>query len=546
MAEITLEELRKESVEDKKHKILEIYFLLDHQGISFDKLYYWLIDFARDSLKLKISKISDTYNASFASGLFGDLSYRTFANLISNLRNIGELINVLTKSIISIINEYQLLYTVYKSYLDLKSNDEKKAYAAYKYLKQRWIDYVDPTINPSAPLRNISRTFPSAYAGFFRYEILSEIEKLKNKGIIGEALYNYIKNDKSLQIDSEETKNVLNEVVRGVISSRLSNFYSWLEYHYNEVIHRINILKGYLKHELNSLVYYTEIIKPYFKIAKKSIITGEETPDIVNIFNVTVIDLSLILTDAEKKIKEWDKTKNDPIEKTYIPVYEINIKGRAIPQSQDYGKYYLFSGRLEINIYGYILEKSEYNSLKLDKLSKDFTLATGLTDEYISNIKELLLDVYIFDIIKNDKKLLELVASKSNKKPDEINTIYDIKWTKELLQELMKDNRISEALGSLYWIEKYFPSEKNEEMKKREEEKKEESKKVSVFPNPLELIMSFITTFGYNLELISKNLQRKEIERQSEKEKSDFLMSSARKIWTIYNSMKKTFGLLSY
>jgi len=92
-------------------------------------------------------------------------------------------------------------------------------------------------------------------------------------------------------------------------------------------------------------------------------------------------------------------------------------------------------------------------------------------------MSDLILEMFLYDIIKNDEKLLKIVSEKSNAKPEEIkNDPYKIRWTKELLEELEKDERIKRALSSITWIKKYLESEKKEEKKDKSEEKKEEKK----------------------------------------------------------------------
>jgi ribosomal protein L24E len=165
--------------------------------------------------------------------------------------------------------------------------------------------------------------------------------------------------------------------------------------------------------------------------------------------------------------------------------------------------------------------------------------------------------MFLYDIIKNDENLLKIVAEKSNAKPEEIkNDPYKIRWTKELVEELEKDERIKRALSSITWIKKYLESEKKEEstnIKGEDKEEKKEEKKGSsislIFPilgNIIIWLLKFISTFGKDISNIEKNVKKKVIEEETKPIIEDTKEKTIDTAWKIYMIFKKTFNMLNY
>jgi|GEM_PF-1422125 len=563
MQNIKIDDLRNEKIEDNKHKILEIKLIFDNPNIKMEQIYFWLVDFIRDSLKMDINKLSDDFTSSVGSSFFGEMGQR-LTNVLNNARSLAELINGLTRTIISILNEYKQLYSIYVLYENLLSKDPKdseEAIASYLELKDRWLSYVDSARGAGA-LRNLQASrFPSIIDLFLLADLKSELEKFKNKKLIGEELYNALFNNSENTVprDLNELLNngIINRRIYNLLNSRLIEFYSWLENNRKILYDRIILLKSYLKHELSSLLYYVEFAKPYFKFARKLLQNPDQPIDVVNAFETSIINISLMANQKEIKVKDYDEKEGKEIEKSYIPLYEIDMKARAIPtvvgRSDTYTKMYSFLGRIDIVLRAYLVEKDEYDSIIINQESEDLAYITGLTDDYIKSMSDLILEMFLYDIIKNDENLLKIVSEKSNAKPEEIkNDPYKIRWTKELLEELEKDERIKRALSSITWIKKYLESEKKEEKKDKSEEKKEEKKESSIsliFPNLGNIIiwlLKTISTFGKDIKNIEKNAKKKVIEEERKpiiEETKEKTIDSA---WKIYMTFKKTFNMLNY
>ncbi|MFP3132338.1 MAG: hypothetical protein RXQ77_03295 [Candidatus Nanopusillus sp.] len=563
MQNIKIDDLRNEKIEDNKHKILEIKLIFDNPNIKMEQIYFWLVDFIRDSLKMDINKLSDDFTSSVGSSFFGEMGQR-LTNVLNNARSLAELINGLTRTIISILNEYKQLYSIYVLYENLLSKDPKnseEAIASYLELKDRWLSYVDSARGAGA-LRNLQASrFPSIVDLFLLADLKSELEKFKNKKLIGEVLYNALFNNQENTVPRDlkelSDKGIINRRIYNLLNSRLIEFYSWLENNRKILYDRIILLKSYLKHELSSLLYYVEFAKPYFKFARKLLQNPDQPVDVVNAFETSIINISLMANQKEIKVKDYDEKEGKEIEKSYIPLYEIDMKARAIPtvvgRSDTYTKMYSFLGRIDIVLRAYLVEKDEYDSIIINQESEDLAYITGLTDDYIKSMSDLILEMFLYDIIKNDENLLKIVSEKSNAKPEEIkNDPYKIRWTKELLEELEKDERIKRALSSITWIKKYLESEKKEEKKDKSEEKKEEKKESSIsliFPNLGNIIiwlLRTISTFGKDINSIEKNVKKKVIEEERKpiiEETKEKTIDSA---WKIYMTFKKTFNMLNY
>jgi len=560
MQNIKIDDLRNEKIEDNKHKILEIKLILDNPNIRMEQIYFWLVDFIRDSLKMDINKLSDDFTSSVASAFFGEMGQR-LSNVLNNARSLAELINALTRTIISILNEYKQLYSIYVLYENLLSKKPEEAIASYLSLKDRWLSNVDSSRGAGA-LRNLQASrFPSIVDLFFLADLKSELEKLKNKKLIGEELYNELFNNEKNTVprDLNELLNngIINRRIYNLLNSRLIEFYSWLENNKKILYDRIILLKSYLKHELSSLLYYVEFAKPYFKFARKLLQSPDQPVDVVNAFETAIINITLMANQKEIKVKDYDEKEGKEIEKSYIPLYEIDMKARAIPtvvgRTDSYTRMYSFLGRIDIVLRAYLVEKEEYDSIIINQESEDLAYITGLTDDYIKSMSDLILETFLYDIIKNDENLLKIVAEKSNAKPEEIkNDPYKIKWTKELVEELEKDERIKRALSSITWIKKYLDSEKKEKKEDKKGEKKEEKKESSIsliFPilgNIIMWLLKIISTFGKDIVSIEKNIKKKTIEEERKSIIEETKEKTIDTAWKIYMTFKKTFNMLNY
>ena len=547
----SLDELRAEKVGDK-HKLLEVNLIYDQFQYKLETFYFWLVDFIRDGLKLKVEKISDQFGGSPGSYFFGEMGQR-LAALLSQGRGLGELINTLARTIISILNEYKLIESKLKLCDDLKSDDVQKALAAYKALKSLWIDNVDIQ-KGGASIRSLTMgdyMFHTLQDVFMLYELKDHLKSLLDSGIIGKALFEELQNK---DISELERQNYINQRVISIAKSRLAEFYNWLGPYERELRARRDILRAYLIHEVNAFVTYTEFAKPYFRYARKLLMKDYNTPDVVTVFETAIIELTLLASGSETSIEYWDDSTNSTKTKTYVPVHEISIRFRAMPTSvTSSGRttMYSFLGRTDFFFRTYLLTKEEYEDLIATEEAQDLLFIQGMTDEFLKAVAEAVCTTLVWDKVQSDENLrkkLEELLGYSPMRPE------DVKWNKKIMDELKSVK--PDLFRGVEWIRKYLPdANQKKEEKKEEEAPKEESSKTfifKVFPfteliyKAIEKILLFVLAFPKKAEEFSIEYKKKNVMSKYEEALSTLKKDTLDTGWKIYEVFKKTFGLLAW
>ncbi|MEM4818841.1 MAG: hypothetical protein QXQ91_00780 [Nanopusillaceae archaeon] len=541
---VSLSELRQEKI-GEKHKLFEAKIVIDNPRYRLEQIYFWLLDFLRDNLKLNVLKISDEFGSSIASAFFTDIVRREIT-ILDNATKLGGLINTIIKSIISIDNEYRTIIAErIARYDELKSDNPEISFVALKALKSIWLDNVDSKKGATSLMNLRGRLGYSTIVDLFiAVEYEEKLRELIKKEIVNKSVLSH---NNFIDISYYEKNNIVNERVISILKSRLTEFYNWLEQSEKYIRERERMLKAYLIHQINSLVYYTEIAKPYLKAAKMLIQKNYDNPDLVKSLESVMIEIDLLASDAEKEISEWDFNKKELVTKKYIPVYEINILSRSRPTLQaispERSPIYTYFGRIDIIYRAYLLEKSEYDELIASKEIEDLLYIEGLTEEFLKQIASAICNYYIFDKIISNKDLLE--ETKKYFKKTDIKKPEDITWTREFIENLERvDKNITRGLE---WIKKYLPLEKNKEVKKSNKETKESTASMlfSAYKDFLDIfykLFEFIVSFGKDLSTLKYSNVKKKIEI----EKENLKMSIKDKGWTIYSTFKKTFGLLNY
>ncbi|HIP66556.1 MAG TPA: hypothetical protein EYH09_00295 [Candidatus Nanopusillus sp.] len=547
---LSLKDLQNEKIGDK-HKLLEVKLIYDQSQFRLETFYFWLVDFLRDGLKLNVEKVSDAFGASAGSFFLGNLGQRMTA-LLNQGKSLGETINAIARTIISILNEYKLVETRVRLYDDIKSSNPERALAAFKALKSIWMDNVDSQKGGSSLLNLRSRlSFATIADIFMMYELPSKLRELYAKGVISKELYEELS---KRNLESLEEKKIINQKVLNIVKSRLEEFYNWIELSEKEIRARRDILKAYLIHEINAFVFYTEFARPYFRLARKLLMKDYNTPDIANVFETAIIELTLLATGGEKEIEEWDDKKDDTRKIKYIPLYEVSMRLRALPTiATQSGNNFMYSyiGRTDFYFRSYLITKEELDEIRVSEEIEDLLYIQGMTEDFLRAVSEAIFNVFLWDHIQRDPNLKAKVAGFLRKSPNEITKPEDIKWSKELV-DLIKRER-PELLRGIEWIKKYLPKQKTKEDKKEEKKSKDEENAVlSVMPflevlyELFEKIVLFILTYPRKIEDIQKQRRKKAIEKKRDEVLKDLKNSTVDLGWTIYNVFKKTFKLLSW
>ena len=150
-------------------------------------------------------------------------------------------INTVLRNVLNIIYDLKEFRVFLHPYNDLKSKDKNISDAARISLKQRWLDKVDMMKgNSSISMMARQIGFQTLFDAFF----VAKDEKDADK------------------ID-------LNDRVKRIIKSRVSEFNIWLGESEKELRKRYELEKTYLKSQVNALKLYSRWAKPYLKAAHK-------------------------------------------------------------------------------------------------------------------------------------------------------------------------------------------------------------------------------------------------------------------------------------
>ncbi len=552
---VTLEDIQKEEI-GKNHKLTEVTLIYDQTNTPLEAFYFWLVDFLRDGLKLKVEKIGDYYAASAGSAFFGEMNQR-MTILLSKGMDMIKAINAVTKAIMAILNEIKYIESRVKLYDQIKSDNLEEAEVALKALKSIWMDNVDSQRGGASLLNLRSRAGFAAIVDFFMLtEDKEGLERLAKKGIVSKKLLeDYITKDKSGDykfISSFIEQKIVNKRVGNIVAARLREFYNWIESSEREVKSRYNILRTYLKHEINSLMTYLEFAKPYLRMARRLLIKDFNSPDLVNVFESALIEIDLIASGDEKEIKEWNDDKKDFEKKILVPVYEIQMKLRTIPTAQrvQMSNMYLHIGRIDFTFRSYVLTKEELEEIRINEEIKDLMYVQGITESFLKEISHYIFDIFLFDEIMSNPELRKKVADKLGKKPEEIQRPEDIKWSKDLVEEIKKHN--PKLLEGIEWIVRYLPSEDRKSEEKTEENKGEEKKEENIFEDLLDvfhflLVIPKDVTKAFQVFREEKEYLKRKPEISKAKEEKDKFYDDVKSLaLDIYKTFKESFGLLSW
>jgi len=395
----------------------------DSSSEQLEPIYYWILDFMKETSGLKVEKLIDNFAASVGGGFFSELGAKATKMQEEAMKILAQ-VNAVLKSIINLLYDLKEFETRLQIYDDYK--DEKKKDAALLALKQVWMDKVDMqrgrgSINAMAYELN----FTTLRDAFMTVKSTEDIKKMD-----------------------------INERVKRVLKPRLAEFFQWLGRSEKELRTRFSLEKNYLRSQVNSLKLYTKWVKPYLKSAEQLRMKEHSLtdPDMVNAFNTIVLEL-LILGKKEITAPELigmeflpkSMYSYKPRRKYYACVI-INFKFRGIPSRTPQG-HFVFGGKAEITSKAFTMNDDElkiFNKrIQEDEWKDVLKLVQGITDE---SLEQLSKDVEHFlgkedDESKEEVGFLGLapISSGSNKNKDKKSK--KEKKKKELeLKKIKKDN----------------------------------------------------------------------------------------------------------
>lgn len=401
MRKIIRDEIKKTSDSDLKSKFRKLLVknitLLSASsnvyGLSYDSMseglepiYFWFLDFLTDSgpngIKMdEVIKYKDEYDASVASGYFGEMGSRASV-MQDRAMKIMATINTVVRSIINLIYDLKEFNIRLGYYDELRSGSSSVKSAARLALKQIWMDQVD-----------IKKSRGSINA-------------------LSQQLEFVTLRDAFLAIDSiDKIEGVdLNERVKRILAARLEEYDQWEKNSEKELRKRFNIERSYLKSQVASLKHYTAWVKPNLIAAKRlgtgnfTTASGRPSPSLVNSFSNMEVHLGLFGKTLMKPEDVNPRYANITFDQKFYSCIEVDIVFRTVPRSYQgqYGSHYVHSGRTDIILKSYALSQEEIDEIYQLKDQEDLELIEEMTSVSLKEIQE---DIELF--LKDEDELKE-------------------------------------------------------------------------------------------------------------------------------------------
>src|SRR3989338_8612466 len=318
-----------------KKPVNEYELIYDSLSEGLEPIYYWVLDFMRDShpggLGLEVFKGPEQFEASVTSGYFGEIGQR----LSLMQQKGGEYLGAINQVIKSILN---LLYDLkeFDIRIDLynKLKEEKEKQGAVYSLKAVWMDTVDTKKGRgSINLLAQDLQFATLRDAFFYIEDIKKIDKLD-----------------------------LNDRVKRLLKIKLEEFDHWLLKSELEVRKRYNVERAYLKSQIGSLKLYAGWAKPYLRAAQKLKMKEFNIPDIVNSFSNIEIELSIVGKKEIKPAQVNESYRHIELKTQYFQVIETTMKFRGVPSAitiPQGGRQYVHGGRAHLFFKAFAVDNVE-------------------------------------------------------------------------------------------------------------------------------------------------------------------------------------------
>ena len=472
----------------------------DSMSEGLEPIYFWILDFMNDKKPGGIGmdeviKNKDEYDASVASGYFGEMGTRASV-MQDRAMKIMATINTVVRSIINLIYDLREFDIRLGHYDSLHSESSSTKQAAKLTLKQIWMDQVD-----------IKKSRGSINA-------------------LSQQLEFVTLRDAFLAVDSTEniSKFDLNERVKRILSARLMEFNEWVKNSEKELRKRFNIERSYLKSQVASLKHYTNWVKPYM-VAAKNLGMSEFTtpsgkypsPNIVNSFSNMEIHLELFGMQLVKPEDVNPDYKKLEFENKFYSCIDVDISFRTVPRSYQgqYGSHYVHSGRTDLVFKPYALTDEEIEEIYKLKEQEDLELIEQMTTVSMKEIQE---DVERFLKSEDELKLEKL------KGKDKVNY---------LRKELRKATTLEERKKMQRQIDEEILFMKQAGV----------DRFVVPFGNAFKGFKQAVKPFGYLMSTIGFKTVLPSPERAIRKEA---LKTAENLCYTMYDIYKKAHGMLTW
>lgn len=361
----------------------------DSSSETLEPVYFFILD-VMEAFGLKTEKLIDNFSSSPGSGHFSEIGQRATIMQQQGAKILGD-INTVLRSVLNLVYDLKEFKIRLQTYDDLKSRDQNISQASKLSLKQIWLDKVDLAKGNSS-----IKAMALGQAGF-------------------QTLFDafLVAND-----TKSASKLDLNDRVKRIVTSRITEFNTWVAHSEQELRKRYELERNYLKSQVNSLKLYTRWARPYL-VAASRLQAKDYTrdPNLVNIFNTLMLELTL-LGKIDINVKELALEGNLPreftdekflknIKRKYYSCVLVDFKFRGIPQRVMQQAHFAFGGKAEITFRGYTLNDDEIALLdkKMEEsdLNDALNLIQGATDDSLKQIQEEI-DFFLNDKSKEEKE----------------------------------------------------------------------------------------------------------------------------------------------
>ena len=344
---------------------------------TLEPVYYWLLDFLRESLGYQVDKTADFFSASEASGFYGEMGMRR-TNLEKRATELLAIINAVVKSVINLVYDMREFELRFKHYDDLKSGDTDKSRTADLSLKTIWLTEVDMKKGAAAI---------NALVQNLNFVLLRDaFVALTVPG--GENLEK-LKKEMEKKVDDMD----ITDVTKRILRPRIAEYIEWRAISEKELRKRFGVEKAYLKSQIAAIKLYTRWARPYL-IGTQRLIPTEllelsggryaETARTMAAESATPFDVMHIYLEllgrkqVEKAGKQDVQIEHD--ENKVYSVIELRFAFRSAGGAIERG-HYTPRGKSVVKFVSYVMSKKQLDELEKKKDDEVLKFIETMTKE---------------------------------------------------------------------------------------------------------------------------------------------------------------------
>lgn len=418
--------------------------IIQQTTATTEKYYFWILNTLRDRVPLGYSaddglveKISDIYTATEASSYFGNVVTRK-GHIQDRVTQYLTAVGGLIKNLFQMVRELRLIDERMEYYKKSKEGDN----GAEITLKDMWVTLVEGGVENPASVTGLASkvsfvTLPDLFYTINPKDGLNGVDR---------------------EVDNLQG---FNERVKYTLKKKLKQYYTWKEQTEKEFTVRRNFILKALRQTYHTIKMYSSWLKPYLRNLKNLEMANIDSPDLVNAFETSQIELELVATKKRYSLK----TELGMVEREYqhvVPIIQVKFKFVTIPDMAFQKDYQhrgpSHGGRTTIEIRGFVMNKEEFEIYKKKKEDEDLEILKSI-DESVEAIGDELLK-YIkeaeaaFEVKKEEEQKMKM---KDIFEPftaifdgfKDILSGFNIKSSKQKQEESRKENEEGAATGTV-------------------------------------------------------------------------------------------------